>query len=94
MIEQLQVSYPETTVTELHRVASKPSESLTRQDRIMLMLQGGGWVDSLTLATRGGGLQYNARIHELRLKGVLIEQRRNPDSPKGEYWGQFRLGRV
>jgi hypothetical protein len=57
----------------------------------MLLLSDGEWTDSLTLALNGGGLDFTARICELRKMGVIIETRRNPDSPAGEQRFQYRL---
>jgi hypothetical protein len=56
-----------------------------------MMLSSGCWVDSLTLALNGGGLQFTARIFELRQRGIAIEAERNPDSPKNANWWHYRL---
>jgi hypothetical protein len=84
-------TYPDATREALARAVCKRSKSQTRQDRIMLLLRDGEWVDSLDLALRGGGLDFCARICELRKSGVRIETRRHPQNPKGENWHQYRL---
>jgi hypothetical protein len=73
------------------RALAKSAAERTQRDNLLLLLEPGGWVDSLTLALDGGGLDYCARICELRKQGVVIETRLNPDCPKGRRWYQYRL---
>jgi hypothetical protein len=87
-------AYSEITKNALVQALAKSAERQTRADRILLLLAPGEWVDSLALALNGGGLDFTARICELRKSGVRIETRRNPASPKGEQWFQYRLTEV
>jgi hypothetical protein len=84
-------AYPETTSNALARALAKSAAERTRADKILLLLSDGAWVNSLTLALNGGGLDFCARICELRKSGVRIETRRHPASPRGESWHQYRL---
>ena len=69
----------------------KKSCELTRRERVLLMLAGGGWVSGLKLTLEGGGLGCRARISDLRKMGVSIEWRVSPSCPKGESWTEYRL---
>jgi hypothetical protein len=86
--------YPEITKSALALALSKPKEKRTRCDRLLLLLQSGEWVGSLALALNGAGLDYTARICELRKQGVQIEIQRSPITPKGEQWYEYRLKQV
>jgi hypothetical protein len=68
---------------------------MTTAQRVLVYLDDnageGGWVDArlLHLETTHKAA---SRLSDLRrLEGVAYEQRRDPDSPKGRHWTQYRL---
>ena len=68
-----------------------PASAKTQRSRILgrLISAHGGWVPSPEIAACAQ--QYNARLHELRRLGFVIENRMETDEQTGERKSWFRL---
>jgi hypothetical protein len=89
--------YPQPTQDALRKAHSKPPREQTSSDRVLLCLaergNDDGWVSAYHLHSETTH-KAASRLSDLRRhEGVEYECRRDPNSPKGRIWTQYRLVR-